>query len=155
MIVFRITQRAYANDLSGIGAGLYGGRWNPKGINMVYTAESISLSCMEYLVHNIHLLNSKTICLSKIQIPDDVSILKIKDRNLPLDWNEKSYIPLSTQEIGRNFIKDSLNYMLKVPSVIVPNEYNYLLNPQHNYHSKSKIIEIIDPFKMDSRLFNF
>ena len=153
MIVYRISRRIYANDLSGIGAGLYGGRWNPKGINLVYTAGSISLACMEYLVHNIHVMGLNDISLSKIEIRVSADIEPITEKVLPSDWSEKSYLPLSTQNIGRQFFEKGTEYMLKVPSVIIPDEYNYLLNPLHHLHDKAKIIEQINPFVMDERLY--
>jgi len=153
MEVYRISSKRYADDLSGIGAGLYGGRWNPKGLNMVYTAGSISLACMEYLVHNIHLMASKEICLSKIQISETAPVLHINEKQLPADWNEKSYLPITTQNIGQENFEKGINYVLKVPSVIVPDESNYLLNPYHEYHDKTSIVEQIFPFTMDERLF--
>lgn len=155
MEVYRISSEKYANDLSGIGAGLYGGRWNPKGLNVVYTAGSISLACMEYLVHNIHLIISKEICLSKIQISDAVPIGYINKKELPSDWNEKSYLPITTQSIGQEYLEKGIKYGLKVPSVIVPEEFNYLLNPHHDLHNKTRIIEQISPFTIDERLFGF
>ena len=153
MDVFKITRRKYSQDLSGIGAGLYGGRWNPKGTNLVYTGGSISLACMEYLVHNIHVMGSNDLCLCKINIPESVYIEEVNQKTLPNGWNEKSFMPLFTQEIGQKFCRDRVNYVLKVPSAIIPDEFNYLLNPLHPFHRKTKITVQIDPFAMDERLF--
>jgi len=143
----------YAEDLSGTGAGLYGGRWNPKGISLLYTTEHISLACMEYLVHNIHVLATADICLTKIQITDSASILSLSPPSLPSDWKEKAFVPASTQKIGLDFVREGTHYLLKIPSAIVPGEFNYLLNPQHSDHSKTRIEEVINPFVMDERLF--
>jgi RES domain-containing protein len=153
MVVYRISTNKYANDLSGVGAGLYGGIWNPKGLNLVYTAGSISLACLEYMVHNIHLMSSKVICLSKIQVSDTAPIRHINRKELPTDWDEKSYLPLSTQNIGSQFFEAESEYVLKVPSIIIPDEFNYLLNPMHRLHKETKIVEQIFPFNMDERLF--
>lgn len=153
MLVYRIARGIYARDLMGMGAGLYGGRWNPPGINLLYTAGSISLACLEYLVHNFHTLRSSDICLVKISIRNEPSIREVSLSELPTDWQEKSYIPLATQKIGERFVREALAHILKVPSAIVPDEYNYLFNPLHPDHSNLEIEGVIDPFEIDERLF--
>ncbi len=152
MIVYRISRRIYSKDLSGVGAGLYGGRWNPPGINLLYTAGSISLCYLEYLAHNIHLLINQEVCLIKIEVNDPVPILEPDFHSLPHDWDEKSYTPQSTMKYGSELVIENKHYLLKVPSAIVPQEFNYLLNPNHEEHSQTKVIEIIDPFKIDARM---
>ena len=154
MIVFRISKKAHIKDLSGIGAGLYGGRWNPKGINSVYTSSSIALASLEYLVHNYHLLSTAEICLAKIKIgtPKPVQELQIKD--LPLEWNLQMKELQATQQIGKEFYLKQSDYILKVPSAVVPQEFNVLLNPLHKHHTHTKVVEIIDPFVFDQRLLN-
>ena len=153
MLVYRISRSRYADDLSGTGAGLYGGRWNPVGISLLYTSGSISLSCLEYLVHNFHVMASEEICLTKIQIPDTDAIRHVDAKELPADWKEKTYLPQSTQSIGRQFFEQGKHYLLKVPSAIVPDEFNYLLNPVHPLHKQTKIKDHITPFVIDERLF--
>jgi len=152
MVVYRISKRSYIKDLSGTGAGLYGGRWNPPGINLLYAAGSISLACLEFLANNYHLMAPPDICLAKIEIP--TGTLKELDVNqLPDHWDKKAFIPSSTQQIGADFVRANEQYALKVPSAIVSEEYNYLLNPAHPDHQNTMIIEIVDPFTLDSRLF--
>jgi len=153
MLVYRISHKRYVNDLAGTGAGLFGGRWNPIGLNLIYTAGSISLATLEYLVHNLHLISKNEVCLAKIQIEDKAPIEGLNLKDLPPDWSEKTYTPQSTQQIGERFIQTGKNYILKVPSAIVPDEFNLLLNPTHSWHQKTKIVEIIDPFRFDARLF--
>ena len=154
MIVFRISKKAHIKDLSGIGAGLYGGRWNPKGINMVYTSSSIALASLEYLVHNYHLLSTAEICLAKISIGKPMPILEYQSKDLPFGWN----LPMSqldaSQDIGKEFYLNGQNYILKVPSAVVPQEFHLLLNPLHKHHGNTKVVEIIDPFVFDQRLLN-
>ncbi len=152
MIVFRISKRAYIKDLGGTGAGIYGGRWNPPGINLLYTAGSISLACLEFLVNNYHLMAPPDICLAKIEILTG-SLKELKWSQLPDQWDEKTFIPASTQKVGSAFVATKQYYVLKVPSAIVSEEFNYLLNPMHPDHQKTVIKEIIDPFSLDSRLF--
>jgi len=153
MRVFRISKRAYIHDLSDTGAGLFGARWNPKGMNMLYTSGSISLASLEFLAHNYHLLSRKDIVLAEIIIAAKESMMVLSENDLPRDWNEKSYTPLSTQEIGRNFLLQSDLYILKVPSAIVPFEHNYLFNPMHQEHKSTRIKRLIDPFEIDNRIF--
>ncbi len=152
MLIYRISKSEFANDLSGTGAGLYGGRWNPKGFNMVYGAESISLASLEYLAHNFHLISTMEITLSIIAVPDDSTIMELKQTDLPENWNTKISSFHTTQEMGVRFLQQSKSYLLKVPSAIIPLEFNLLLNPSHELHSKTKIIDQITPFKLDARL---
>jgi RES domain-containing protein len=154
MFVYRISKKSYINDLSGIGAGLYGGRWNPKGMNMVYTSSSIALASLEYLVHNYHLLSTAIISLAKIEVGVPSPILEYQSNELPENWNLQLGPQYATQQIGRDFILNGIDYMLKVPSAVVPGEFNLLLNPYHSRHSQTKIIEKIDPFVFDKRILN-
>jgi RES domain-containing protein len=151
MIVYRICSTAYANDLNGTGASLFGGRWNPEGLSLLYTASSISLSYLEYLAHNIHILSPMKISLVKIEIDDKSKIQEIDSVTLPADWRSMAYMPALTQKLGKDFITSRLSYVLKVPSAIVPDEYNYLLNPLHPDHKSTYVKEQIDSFEIDKR----
>ncbi len=154
MFVYRISKKSYINDLSGIGAGLYGGRWNPKGVNMVYTSSSIALASLEYLVHNYHLLSTADICLAKIEVGIPSPILEYQSKELPENWNLQLGPQFATQQIGREFIMNGIDYVLKVPSAVVPGEFNFLLNPYHSRHAQTKIADIIDPFVFDKRILD-
>ena len=68
MLLYRISKSIYADDLSGTGAGFYGGRWNPKGFQMVYTAGSTSLAILEFLAHNFQLMPQLELTLATIDI---------------------------------------------------------------------------------------
>ena len=155
MFVYRISKKAYCEDLSGIGASLYGGRWNPKGINLLYTSSSIALASLEFMVHNYHLLSSAHVCMAKIEIDDSSLITEYPINKLPNRWNSNLHSQLETQKIGPAFFKNREDYILKVPSAVVPGEFNLLLNPFHPAHSKTKIVDILDPFAFDRRLLNF
>ena len=139
--------------MSGIGAGLYGGRWNPKGINLVYTSSSIALASLEYLVHNYHILSTAEVCLAKISIGSPSSIIEYEAKKLPRDWMQMKELQ-ATQQIGKEFYLRQDDYILKVPSAVVPLEFNLLLNPQHEHHTRTKVVEVIDPFVFDQRLLN-
>jgi len=154
MFVYRICKKEHIRDLSGIGTGLYGGRWNPKGINLLYTSSSIALASLEYLVHNYHLLSDTKVCLAKIKINLPKPLIDYDRNNLPQDWNVQLRQQHATQKVGKEFYLKGNKYILKVPSAVVPVEFNLLLNPLHPYHQKTKIIEIIDPFVFDQRILD-
>lgn len=153
MHLFRISKKEYIEDLSGSGAGLYGGRWNSKGTNMVYTAENISLAYLEFFVHNYHILESTHVCLARIEIADKAPVENLVLKKIPVNFNPSRSYTIETRNAGDNFIKEGKFYALKVPSAIVPGEFNLLLNPMHPIHQQTKIIDITDPLKWDARLF--
>lgn len=136
---WRITHTAYADKaFTGLGAWLEGARWNPKGIYMVYTAESISLAALEMLVHLPH-----EALLHKIyvRIPvefDSKQVTPLKRSNLPPNWKNNPPDE-ATQKIGLDWINRQESLVLKVPSSVIPDEYNYLINPLHPDFKKIKI----------------
>lgn len=151
MIVFRLSKRQYSSDLSGKGAEIWGGRWNSKGNALLYTCESRALCITEIAVHTPLGIVPNDYCLSTIDIPDNSPVLAISPDNLPPDWKSFPHSE-STQIIGDIFIRDRKYLVLKVPSVVVPGEYNYLINPVHSHISKIRILKT-EPFVFDERLF--
>lgn len=150
MIVYRLSKSKYSHDLSGKGAERSGGRWNSKGVAMVYTSESRALSTTEIAVHT-PLGNIPTdYKIISIEIPDEL-IGAVELDNLPSGWNS---IPHSrvTQDIGDKFISDNVYLVLKVPSAVVQGDHNYLINPNHKDINKVKILEV-EGFNFDKRLF--
>ncbi len=150
MIVYRICNSLYKDDISGVGASVKGARWNSSGTSMLYTAEHISLCALEMLVniiltevkHNFHLLH--------ITVPDNAAISSISIQKLKNTWREdKSY----TNFIGNEFCKNKDSLILKVPSSVITEECNYLINPKHTDFKKIKILES-KPFIFDKRLFS-
>lgn len=149
MIVFRLCRNRYANDLSGKGAESSGGRWNSKGIPMVYTAESRALCLAETAVNlPINYLTDDYRMVS-ILIPDNIKIIELKLNDLPADWQSYPH-SLSTQLIGDLFVSKKESLIMKVPSVIVPEESNFLINPLHQM-AKYISIEKTLVFKIDNR----
>jgi RES domain-containing protein len=151
MIVFRLSKSKFANDLSGKGAEKSGGRWNSKGTALVYTSASRALCTTEIAVHT-PLGNIPLDCeLISIEIPDKIQIQKLTKEQLPPDWKS---LPQShaTQEIGDRFVAEGTFPVLRVPSVVVQDEFNYLINPAHIKSHEIKITGI-EPFNFDERLF--
>ena len=148
MIVYRISNPLYSNDISGMGAKIYGSRWNSKGLPMLYTAAYISLATLEMLVHTAFEEYSIPLDLMYIDIPDTLEQKEIKASKLKANW----YIDFSyTQFIGDEFIKSLQTPLLKIPSSIIEEEYNYLANPLHPDFKKIKI-QKIRSFMPDKRL---
>jgi RES domain-containing protein len=151
MTVYRLCRKAHANDLSGRGAELNGGRWNGKGTAMVYTSASRALCLVEIMVHVPAGIIPKDYYLVSISIPDNTHIIAIDPKDLPDNWS-KNPVPASTQKMGNAFIARQEALVLKVPSAIVKDEWNYLINPSHKDFKKVKITSI-ELFSFDTRLF--
>jgi RES domain-containing protein len=149
MILYRIANCTYIKDLSGTGARLYGGRWNSEGKSMVYMASSRALAVLEVLVHLPPLLLPDNFCVAEVEVPNN-SILTLDIKSLPDNWQDASS-PAELKTLGNQFIKETKYLMMKVPSSVVPEEYNYLLNPWHPDIKRVKILNT-HPFTFDDRL---
>lgn len=142
MIVFRVGRTKYAKDLTGEGARLFGGRWNHKGTACLYTSESRALAILEYTV-NVGIDEiPRALSFTKIEIPDHV-IASVLLKDLPGDWRQ-SPAPSSIKDHGNGLLKSNSAVGYKTPSVVVPQEYNVLINPWHPDVSLVKIIDIED-----------
>ena len=150
MIVYRISNTLYSNDSSGSGAKKSGARWNSKGTAILYAAEHISLAVLEMLVNTQFRDYSIELDLLFFQLPDEAIISEIKLAKLKSGWKEDfSY----TKFIGDEFIKQKHSLILKVPSSIINEEHNFLINPLHPDFKKVKIIKT-KSFWPDERLFS-
>lgn len=133
MRVYRIEREKYLDTtLKGIGAAFSEGfRWNSLNTYLVYTSESRALATLEI---SVHLDFGEDLPVDRyyveIDIPDDIEILELRTEDLPMNWDIKPP-SLETQYIGDDFVKDNEAAVLKVPSSIVPPEFNYLINPNH------------------------
>jgi RES domain-containing protein len=129
MQIFRIATLAHRADaLSGEGARLYGGRWNPKGLPMVYTAATRSLAVLEMLVQDQPLRASYAFI--PIEIPARLAVVRLTTSDLPKDWR-KPEARMRLQAHGREWLARGDSAVLAVPSAVLPTEDNFLLNPQH------------------------
>lgn len=150
MIVYRITKKEYARDLSGKGAEISGGRWNSKGTRMVYTSESRALAMAEVAVHLSFGILPKNYQIVQIKIPEEIKVIDLKQSELPTGWNTIPPIH-QTQEAGDYFIQKKEYAVMKVPSAVVPGDFNYLINPNHPESVEIKIKKTED-FIFDPRL---
>ncbi|MBL0100360.1 MAG: RES family NAD+ phosphorylase [Saprospiraceae bacterium] len=144
MEVYRITREKYAADLTGEGARLYGGRWNRPGVAALYTSEARSLALLELLVHfnSAAALKMKYVFITLTLNEKDVETLDRKYfKKGSTNFNDESLWQLTDDFfINKNILA------LRVPSVIIPQEYNIIINPAH---SKMKHIEIIQKENAD------
>ena len=149
MIVYRFSKENYHRDLSGKGAELHGGRWNSKGVAMLYTSQSRALAFAEVAIHIPVGIVPKNYFLVSIQIPDTVKMARLAEKDLPKDWRSNPHSS-STQKIGDRFIAEAKHLILQVPSAVVPGDFNYLINPNHPLIREIKI-HAAEPFEFDSR----
>lgn len=147
MIIYRLATSEFADDLSGEGAKIYGGRWNPVGLAAVYISEFISLSILEILVRANKFTSPDFYTLLSIQIPES-STVTIELKKLKSEWqNSIEY----TRSIGEEFLRDNQSLVLKVPSAIVTQEHNFLINPLHKDFKKVKVVHS-ELLELDKRL---
>ncbi|MHB9111305.1 MAG: RES family NAD+ phosphorylase [Thermoleophilia bacterium] len=149
MKLYRIAKSAHIDDSTGVGARMHGGRWNEKGVPVIYAASSPSLAALEYLVHLPIVLAPRDLSICRFALPDSVSVTRVKESALPADW--KTSPPVAdTQEIGTRWAGSGKSLLLFVPSVLVPEESNILINPLHPEFRKIK--KRIEAFAFDQRL---
>ena len=149
MLVYRICKTKFANDLSGEGARLFGGRWNNKLTPCIYTSESRALALLEYTV-NINIDDvPRALSIITLEIPDD-NILAFAEYELPGDWKEIP-APSSTKKFGTALLNAAKSLIIKIPSTVIHDEFNYILNPRHADSKLFKILEVKD-FVYDIRI---
>jgi len=148
---YRLVKKKRAdNAFDGEGGKLYGGRWNSKGKPCIYLATTPSLALLEIMVHleDYSLLASYS--LFQMTIPGTL-LLELDQKSLPKDWRADP-APLSTAQIGDDWLLEQTSLALYVPSTIMPIENNILLNPKHpDYTKVLKTIKEVD-FSPDPRL---
>ena len=147
---WRIVKRERAeNAFDGKGARLLGGRWNSRGVSVVYTSGSASLAALEVLVHlpsEQHLRNFVIFACTF----EESLMTKVQRSALPVDWKDYPPPP-ALQRIGDAWVRGAKSAVLRVPSVIIDSEFNYLLNPDHRDFRKIHIAAPA-PFSLDMRL---
>lgn len=148
MRALRIVKSKRANDLSGTGAALYPGRWNKKGIPVLYAGENPEIALLELVVNTPPAFMPKLVIIT-LDIPDDL-IMEIDSSALPKNWMHFP-APSVLAEIGQQWIDKGCTVALKVPNAIIHTSFNYLLNCNHPDFSKVKIIDQ-KPFRFDTRL---
>lgn len=149
MIVHRISQSKYISDLEGTGAKLWGGRWNRKGVPLLYTSQALSLCLLEMLVHfNSKAAFKKDYSYISLEVPDN----QIINLDQKIDINSDNDINNSRlHSIADLYFENQEALALCVPSFVLPQESNILINPEHKSFSEIKIIEV-ERIDIDKRL---
>ncbi|MFN0014091.1 MAG: RES family NAD+ phosphorylase [Saprospiraceae bacterium] len=150
MIVYRLSKSQYKHDLSGKGAEIAGGRWNSRGVAMLYTSQSRALCLAEVLVHQPRGKLADDFWMVTIEVPDTALILRLSQEDLPADWRVWPP-PFYLRSIGDSFVYDARYLALAVPSAVVPGDENLLFNPKHSDFPSLRIVEDV-PFRFDPRL---
>jgi RES domain-containing protein len=150
VIVYRIARKEHIGDLTGLGARLYGGRWNPKGVGVVYTSGSRALAALELYANRSRVASLKGLSVASIAIPDDAPVHIIDPTELPPDWMAYP-APGRLQEIGARWARARESLVLGVPSALVWKEWNYLINPVHERAAEVRVVEA-EEFAFDQRL---
>ncbi len=152
MLLYRVAPESYALDLSGEGARLAGGRWNPKLFPVLYTSEHPSLALTETLPSFSLELLPVGLCLVTIILPAELSVREITVAELPCDWNRFPHAA-STVAMGREWLTHGDSAALKVPSTMGPPGkcWNFVLNPLHP-ELRGKMTATSERWELDSRL---
>ena len=151
MRFWRICRRRYAAAAAtGEGARLYGGRWNSRGVRVVYASTSLALAAVETFVNLEPNLRPADLASIEGEIPDTVEIARIDVKVLPAGWHETR--DESLRAFGDDWIRVGQSAALLVPSAAIRGEWNFLLNPMHPDYSMILFRDPM-PFEFDVRMF--
>lgn len=147
MLVYRIVHKKYADTL--FASGLQG-RWNSEGKKVLYTSESIALAYLENMAYRRGFGFNGDFRIMLIEIPSTIPFLQIKQVDLPVNWRSfRNYE--ACQRIGDKWFDESDYLYMQVPSAVVPENNNIVINTLHRDCRKVKLIEVMD-FHPDNRL---
>lgn len=149
MEVFRIAMEQYSNALTSSGSS---NRWNKKGEQVLYTGSSRSLSTLELVVHKGAVTPSESYKVMVISIADEDSLYQqILQKELPTNWRRFDAYS-SLQRIGSSWVNSQESLVLKVPSAVIPKEYNFIINTEHPlFNTKVKLVRT-EAYFWDKRL---
>jgi RES domain-containing protein len=151
MRFWRICRRRYAAEaVSGEGARLYGGRWNSRGVRVVYASTSLALAAVETFVNLEPNLRPADLVSIQGEIPKALEIGRVELKSLPAHWYGTS--DESLRRFGDEWIRAGRTVALLVPSAAIRGEWNVLLNPAHAEFSRVTFQEP-EPFEFDVRMF--
>lgn len=144
-------ERRAAGAFAGEGARLHGGRWNHAGFPVVYVAQSLSLAVLEQFVQLGPEGARLRFVYFRLELPDEVRVEALNPDAMPPNWREEP-APDSTKDLGTHWAESNRSAVLRVPSVIVPIEHNYLLSPRHPGFRLMRISGP-EPFSLDPRMW--
>jgi RES domain-containing protein len=147
VIVYRLVSSRYPAS-EGLGASLYGGRWNHKGTPVIYTSGSVALCALEVLVNADELADDYVVIT--IDLPEDLAVIAVSVDELQPTWNARAPTD-ATRDLGTAWARALVTAVLSVPSGVIPRERNYLLNPAHPDFARIRFGSP-EPFYFDDRL---
>jgi RES domain-containing protein len=149
--VYRLTRRMYAgnNPFDGEGAFLFGGRWSSVGTRVCYASTHRSLAILEYRAHIDLSFLPDDLVIATLEVPDDLAPLPTP--SLPGSWKDYP-APSLLRKIGDRFVAEGRSALMLVPSVLIPQENNVMINPLHSDVSKMKRQKKFVSFTYDRRL---
>ena len=151
MLVWRICRARYAGAAaSGEGARLFGGRWNSRGLSVVYASTSLALAAVETFVNIEPNLAPNDYVSMAVNVPDSLAIERIEIKALPSDWHRSRNEEL--QRLGDEWVRLGRTAAMFVPSAVIRGDWNVLLNPAHRDFAKIKF-QRPEPFVFDARMF--
>lgn len=149
MEIFRITKPKYADSLKASGNEA---RWNHKGEDVIYAASSRALASLELIVHLSGFILKNPYKINVIGVPNDLLVININKEEMPRNWGSLSPYK-ETQRLGSAWLKSKNSSVLKVPSSIVINGYNYVINTNHTDFDKLDIVDTED-YLFDPRIID-
>ena len=153
MLYYRIvTSRVRASDLSGTGAWLVGGRWNPVGTHALYASENPALAMLEVLVHADVRDLPDLLYLAYIEVSDAAPIRSIPVEDLPADWRKPDHLGLKQK--GKEWLSDPDFIGFLAPSAVLPVQRNLILHPGHEQFLRHVKLVDVREIRPDARLFS-
>jgi RES domain-containing protein len=151
MLVWRISKAKFAaSSFSGEGARLFDGRWNYAGVRMVYTSTSLALAAVEFFVHLDPSVMPDDLVSVKARLSDNAKVERIDPASLSANWRKLDNNQL--RQLGSNWARKASSVALLVPSAVMDEEWNALLNPAHPDFAKVEVSPA-RPFRYDERMF--
>lgn len=152
LVLWRLVKTRHADAaFSGEGARRYGGRWNARGTSVVYLSGGLSLAALELFVHLTPQDARLSFSAIRVAFPASVKVQHLALADLPDNWREEPP-PDGCKALGSNWVERAESALLRVPSIIVPSEFNYLLNPAHADFKKITV-HAPQPFGFDARMW--
>jgi RES domain-containing protein len=151
MIVYRIAKtRERASDLSGTGSFKVGGRWNNAGVFALYASENQSLAFLEVLAHVDESELPPQLYVATLEIDNNAPIYTVRSTELPKTWRQPENMELKNK--GDRILQEKKYLAFKVRSAIIPEEFNFVLNPCHSDFNKYVKVTKIEKLDVDKRL---
>lgn len=152
IVAWRLAKARHAAiAFDGEGARLEGGRWNPKGVPVVYLSDHPALAALEMFIHLKSAATKIEFVMFRVEIPAEVSVLELPVATLPASWRDEPPT-LETMAVGERWVREGKSAILKIPSVLVPAADNFVLNPRHPEAAKVRT-DRGEKFSFDPRMW--